>query len=130
MEHNNTLAKPLNLLRLEGIVWFLVSLYFYTYFQGTWSLFFSLILIPDLSLIGYLFGSKVGAICYNIMHVEIWPAILAIFSIFFGFPLLIQIAFIWFCHINFDRMLGLGLKYTDGFTHTHLGVISFKIKSE
>ena len=31
------------------------------------------------------------------------------------------LALIWLAHIGLDRLLGMGLKYSDRFTHTHLG---------
>ena len=33
-----------------------------------------------------------------------------------------QIAAIWVAHVGFDRALGYGLKYADGFGFTHLGL--------
>lgn len=38
-------------------------------------------------------------------------------------PLALSIAMIWLAHIGFDRALGYGLKYSDGFGFTHLGRI-------
>jgi hypothetical protein len=35
--------------------------------------------------------------------------------------LLMALALIWLAHIGLDRLLGMGLKYNDRFTHTHLG---------
>lgn len=120
-------SSPKGLLKVEGLVWFCVGLYAYYYLEASWSLFFITFLIPDLSLVGYIFGSRIGALCYNFMHTEVWPALLAGFSLIFGMPLLLSLALIWFCHINLDRMLGFGLKYSDAFKHTHLGTISVKL---
>jgi hypothetical protein len=36
---------------------------------------------------------------------------------------LTAVAIVWFAHIGLDRALGYGLKYADGFQHTHLGTI-------
>ena len=36
---------------------------------------------------------------------------------------ILSIAMIWLAHIGFDRALGHGLKYADGFGFTHLGRI-------
>ena len=38
-------------------------------------------------------------------------------------PLAVPLALIWINHIGVDRMLGYGLKYSDGFVYTHLGRI-------
>jgi hypothetical protein len=35
---------------------------------------------------------------------------------------LVPLALIWVNHIGVDRLLGYGLKYSDGFWWTHLGV--------
>jgi hypothetical protein len=40
-----------------------------------------------------------------------------------AWPLALSIAIIWLAHIGFDRALGYGLKYSDGFGFTHLGRI-------
>ena len=53
------------LLHLEGVAILLLSLYFYSYNQFSWLLFFVLLLAPDISMIGYLFNNKVGAVLYN-----------------------------------------------------------------
>ncbi len=38
-------------------------------------------------------------------------------------PLILSIAMIWLAHIGFDRALGYGLKYENGFGVTHMGRI-------
>lgn len=116
--------SPLSLLRLEGLVWFCLSLYLFHYFQGSWWVFAALFFVPDLSLVGHLLGPRVGAFFYNVFHVEICPVLLAGCSVLFSMPILLKLSLIWLCHINFDRMLGIGLKYSDEFKHTHLGMIS------
>jgi uncharacterized protein DUF4260 len=35
--------------------------------------------------------------------------------------LVMALALIWLAHIELDRLLGMGLKYNDRFTHTYLG---------
>lgn len=116
---------PIFLLRLEGLALFCLSLYLFYYSQGSWLLFAALFFVPDLSLGGYLLGPRIGAMFYNIFHAEIGPVLLAGSGLLAAVPILLQLALIWFCHINFDRALGIGLKYSDKFEHTHLGVIRF-----
>lgn len=41
-------------------------------------------------------------------------------------PALLCAATIWCAHIGFDRALGYGLKYAEGFGFTHLGRIGRK----
>ena len=125
MDRLNNKESPVFLLRLEAVSWFLLTLYLYHYFQGSWVQFLALFFVPDISLAGYLFGPKKGAFLYNALHSEIGPVLLAGCGLIFGLPALLAYALIWLCHIGFDRMLGIGLKYPDGFKHTHLGMISF-----
>ena len=51
------------------------------------------------------------------------PAVLAISSLLFHAPVVLPFALIWINHIGVDRLLGYGLKYSDGFGFTHLGRI-------
>jgi hypothetical protein len=62
---------------------------------------------------------------YNIIHTEIGPVILASSGLLTADHILLKLALIWFCHINFDRTLGIGLKCSDKFELTHLGVLRF-----
>lgn len=114
------IATPLFFLRLEGLAQLCFGLYLFHYFQGSWGMFAVLFFVPDVSLLGYLFGRKIGAVFYNLLHTEVGPVLLAGSSLWLIEPFLLQVALIWFCHINFDRMLGFGLKYFDAFKHTHL----------
>jgi hypothetical protein len=115
--------KPNVLLKLEGFAVFLLALALYWQQSFSWSLFWSTVLLPDLALFGYLVNAKVGARLYNIMHSKLLPSALAVVSIAMGNALFSALALIWFMHIGFDRMLGYGLKYPEGFKVTHLGAI-------
>jgi hypothetical protein len=115
--------KPITLLKLEGLAVFLLALAIFWQQSFSWSLFWSTVLLPDLALFGYLVNSKVGAQLYNITHSKLLPSTLAVVSILMGNSLLSALAIIWFVHIGFDRMLGYGLKYPEGFKVTHLGAI-------
>ena len=89
----------------------------------SWWLFAILILAPDLSIAGYLAGTRAGAIAYNTMHVTIGPLICGALGFLLPSFDLISIGLIWATHIGADRALGLGLKYGAGFAFTHLGRI-------
>ena len=119
-------GMPLFLLRLEGFVYFVAGLYLFGHCQKSWWMFAALFFAPDVGMLGYLLGPRVGAVCYNIVHVEIVPIVLGIGSLMVNNSFLFAFATIWFCHIGFDRMLGFGLKYTRGFGYTHLGVMRRK----
>ena len=118
------------LLKLEALALFAVALLLYAQSGANWKLFVALILVPDLSLVFYLFGSRAGAIAYNTMHSTVGAFALALVSQtglsiagFGSASMLFPIALIWFAHIGFDRALGYGLKYQAGFGFTHLGRI-------
>ena len=82
-----------------------------------------LFLAPDVSFAGYLAGPRVGAACYNMVHVYAFG--LASFGLgsWIGSPVLSALGALWLGHSGFDRMLGYGLKSADGFGFTHLGRI-------
>ena len=111
------------LLRLEWLAVLLASLIAYGWFGFSWLLFVVLILAPDLSMLGYLAGPRIGAIAYNIVHTLIAPAILAFAAWWLASPLLTALALILLAHIAADRLLGYGLKLPTGFKDTSLGRI-------
>lgn len=119
-----SLTRPAVLLRVEGAVLLALSVLFYSLGGMSWALFLLLALAPDLSMLGYLKGSRVGALSYNLGHTYLPPAILVAFGVLAGRPLYVSLGLIWFAHIGFDRMMGFGLKYPTGFGDTHLGRIS------
>jgi hypothetical protein len=111
---------PGALLRVEGGVLLATAALFYWVNGGSWVLFALLLLAPDVSMLGYLFGTKVGAATYNLAHTYALPAGLAVFGVIAGSPLAVSVALVWFAHIGMDRLVGYGLKYTSGFRDTHL----------
>ncbi len=111
-----------NWLRLENSLILLVALLGYHALQASWLMLAALILIPDLSMLGYLLSKRAGACIYNIAHSYAVPAVLVIWSQFAG-DLLLELAIIWIAHIAADRALGFGLKSTTGFRITHLGYV-------
>jgi len=108
-------------LRLEGLAGVALSAVFYARTGASWWLFAALWLTPDLSMLGYLGGPRLGARIYNAIHSYVTPATLAVSSLIFGAPSLLPYALIWMNHIAVDRLLGYGLKYPAGFQWTHLG---------
>ncbi len=82
-----------------------------------------LFLVVDLSALGYLVNSKVGAFTYNVGHSLIGPALLIAAYIATTNQAILFISLVWLFHILVDRALGYGLKHTEGFQHTHLGPI-------
>jgi len=111
------------LLRVEHAAMALAALVAFQLSDGNWWLFAALILVPDISMAGYLVNPRVGAWCYNAAHTWIAPVALWLVSVALEWPLLAQIAIILAAHIAIDRALGYGLKHESGFQDTHLGRI-------
>ena len=111
------------LLRLEWLAVLAASLVAYAMSGFSWWLFALLILAPDLSIAGYLAGSRVGALIYNAAHVTFGPIVLTVAGLLSGDLPVLGVAMIWLAHIGIDRALGYGLKYDKGFGFTHLGRI-------
>jgi hypothetical protein len=115
------LTDPIALQRLEGGVLVGLSLILYWKHAGSWLLYLALILAPDLFMLGYLRGPRLGAAFYNLGHTWLLPGLLAAFAVLGGGSLALSVALIWFGHIGIDRLLGYGLKLPSGFKDTHLG---------
>jgi Domain of unknown function (DUF4260) len=114
------LARPAAMLRVEGATMLVGSVLLYWMNGESWWLFALLLLAPDLSMLGYLAGPRVGAVAYNAFHSYPLPAALGIFGVLAGAPLAVSVALVWFAHIGMDRLMGYGLKYLMGFKDTHL----------
>lgn len=117
------LTRPALLLRLESLLVLSASVVCYrVMLHGSWWLFALLFLVPDLSLAGYAAKKhlRFAATVYNTAHNYSLPILLAAAS-WHGASLHgEQIAGIWIAHIAFDRFLGFGLKFPEGFKPTHL----------
>ena len=115
-------GAPALLLRLEGGVELGAAILAYALLGGGWMMFVVLLLAPDLSMLGYLAGNRVGAAIYNTAHTYLAPAALALLAWALHLPPWVTLAaLIWAAHIGMDRLLGYGLKYPEGFKATHLG---------
>ncbi|MEY9885975.1 DUF4260 domain-containing protein [Bradyrhizobium sp. USDA 329] len=111
------------LLRLEGLTLFAGMVTLYWAWDGSWLVFAVLFFAPDLSFLGYLADAKFGAMIYNAAHSYMAPVALLTLGFGLASPLTLSIALIWLAHIGIDRALGYGLKYSAGFSFTHLGQI-------
>lgn len=118
---------PRALLRLEGAVLLGLAILLYARLERSWWLFVLLVLAPDVGMLGYVRGTRVGAVAYNLFHTYLLPAVLAAIGVLAGNHLLIALSLIWFAHIGLDRALGYGLKFPEGFEHTHLGRIGRRV---
>ena len=114
--------------RIEGGVIAAITLMI-AFTAGTgwsWWLWPVLLLAPDLSILGYLAGPRIGAHVYNCAHIYALPLLLTVLGVALGSTALIAAGGLWLAHVGADRALGLGLKLPDGFRDTHLGRIGHK----
>lgn len=111
--------KPSLILHLEGAAVLIGAVWLYDLSGGNWWLFALLLFAPDLSWLGYLAGTRVGAFIYNLFHTYVLPLLLLGAGYLFKDVLLSQLALIWISHIGLDRLMGYGLKYTTAFKDTH-----------
>jgi hypothetical protein len=114
------LTRPSLLLRAEGGIILCASLLLYGQVGGNWLLFVLLVLAPDLSMLGYLAGVRLGSALYNLVHALVIPLLLIALSIFYEQFWLLPYGLIWTAHIGVDRLLGFGLKYPTRFHDTHI----------
>jgi Domain of unknown function (DUF4260) len=113
-----------NVLKLEELGLLLLFILSYQhFFPGSWGIFLALFFTPDLSFLAFLISKKAGAITYNIFHHKGLIAILIIVGFLLTNDWILKLGLIFMAHSCFDRVLGYGLKYFDGFDHTHLGWI-------
>lgn len=111
------------LLRIEGLVVFILAISYY-YINGfSWLLFFIFLLTPDVGMVGYSLNPKTGAIIYNLFHTYTFPLLLIILAIFMKQETILLIGLIWSAHIGMDRALGYGLKNPTSFKDTHLSAL-------
>jgi len=113
----------IGLLRFEGAALFAAAVAGYFAVDGSWLLFAVLILAPDLSMLGYMAGPRIGAIAYNVVHTTAGAIALLAVGYFAAWPTVVAIGLIWLAHIGIDRALGYGLKLPGDFRDTHLGRI-------
>ena len=112
-----------NLLKLEELFMFALSIFLFTKLDFAWWRYPTLILTPDLSMIGYLISPQVGAVTYNFIHHKALGISVFVIGVILANQPLQLAGLILFGHSSMDRILGYGLKHSDSFQHTHLGMI-------
>ncbi|MBK8580722.1 MAG: DUF4260 domain-containing protein [Flavobacteriales bacterium] len=117
-----------NLVRIEELIQFLACLAVLVIFcHVPWWTYILLLLGPDIGMFGYLVSPRLGAITYNLFHHK--GIALLVFMVGIALipegttDVLLILGTILYGHSSMDRMLGYGLKFSDGFQHTHLGWI-------
>lgn len=109
-----------NLIKLEDLGFFLLSLYFYHETGHSWWLYLVLILLPDIGMVGYAANTRTGAVIYNIFHHRGLSVFLVLSGWVFMEEYLALTGIILLSHASLDRIFGYGLKYRDDFKHTHM----------
>ena len=120
-QRSNT--KTVLLERVEGFALLVASVILYAQSGSSWWLFALLLLAPDIAMLGYLRGPRVGAIAYNLMHTITFPLTLGLIGLGLANTLLMALGLIWLAHIGMDRAVGYGFKLETGFADTTLGRI-------
>ena len=115
-----------NVLKLEEVAMFVLCIYALALLHVNWWVYLLVLIAPDISFIEYLGGNTIGAVCYNLLHHKG----IAIAFFLAGFILKDEwmeiTGVILFGHSSLDRTLGYGLKLSQGFKYTHLGIIGKK----
>lgn len=109
-----------HIIRLENGLAFAASFYFYIQLDFPLLWFFLLLLVPDITMLGYTLNKKIGAMVYNLGHSFTFPILLSMSYLYFSKDYLLMISIIWLAHIFMDRLFGFGLKYTNSFKKTHI----------
>ena len=114
------------LLRLEELALFILGIFMFGLLGYKWWLFPVLILVPDIGMVGFIWGNRAGALFYNVFHHKGLAILLYFLGIYLAMPAVQLAGVILFAHAAMDRIFGYGLKYDKGFKYTHLGVIGHK----
>ncbi len=112
------------LIKLEEAAMFVLALLMFEQ-QCTisWWWFWGCLLLPDLSMLGYLANARTGAYIYNFFHHKAVAIIIYLIGTYTANEIWVFIGIILFAHSSMDRVFGYGLKLVSGFQDTHLGRI-------
>ncbi len=111
------------IIKLEELGMFFFSIYLFSLLSFPWWVYPLFFFAPDLSMVGYIGGPRLGAISYNLIHHKAIALGLYVVGIFLYMPVISLIGILFLGHSSLDRVLGYGLKYGDSFNHTHIGTI-------
>ena len=98
--------------------------------QFSWWIWPLLFLSPDISMLGYLINPKIGGVICNLFHHKLGSLLILLVGYFIHNDITEFIGILLFAHSSFDRVMGYGLKYSDSFNYTHLGMIGKAAKIE
>lgn len=110
-------------LRAEGLATFAAGLAGFLFLGLPWWAFLLLLIVPDVSMVGYLRGPRVGAVLYNVAHDLATGIAIAGLGLAIGSVPVAAAGAILVAHSGMDRVAGYGLKLPSSFKDTHLGRI-------
>ncbi|HSL47315.1 MAG TPA: DUF4260 domain-containing protein [Anaerolineales bacterium] len=111
------------LVKLEELSLFGLALFLFSQLDYGWGTYALLFLAPDLSMIGYLTNTRLGAWTYNLIHHKGVSVALYISGFLLSVPWLMFAGTLLLGHSSLDRVFGYGLKHEDAFQNTHLGKV-------
>jgi hypothetical protein len=111
------------LIKAEEAAMLLLSIFLWAQLHYAWYWWLIWILAPDLSMLAYLGGNRIGAIGYNLVHHKGVAIVAYLLGWYLSDRMLEGAGMILFGHSCMDRAMGYGLKYFSGFSDTHLGKI-------
>jgi len=115
-----------NIIKLEEMGMLAICIAALYILKVDWWYYLLLTLAPDISMVGYVAGNKLGAFCYNLFHHKGIALLILALGLIFDKDIPVLTGIILFGHSSMDRMFGYGLKYEEGFKFTHLGSIGKK----
>ena len=118
--------KIKRILQLEELLLFILAIWAYQYLPYAWYWFLIMLLVPDVSLMGYLGGNDLGKNLYNLFHNRFLVVLIGLLGWKLDNSMLQFWAVVFFAHIALDRALGMGLKLNGGVHYTHMGPIGKK----
>jgi hypothetical protein len=98
------------LIKLEELALAVLSFYLFFTLDYAWWWFPLLFFVPDVSLAGYLFGPKAGAVIYNVVHHKALSILLYLAGSLTQSPALQLAGVMMFGHSSLDRVLGFELQ--------------------
>jgi hypothetical protein len=116
-------GTPRRWLRIEGMAVLVAGSGIYLAAGGPWLLLVPLLLIVDVSMVGYLAGPRVGATVYNLAHNQATGLLVLGAGVVWALSPLVLAGAVLVGHSGMDRLAGYGLKYPTAFGDTHLGRI-------
>jgi hypothetical protein len=110
-------------LRAEGLATFAAGFAGFLFLGLPWWAFVLLLIVPDVSMVGYLRGPRVGAVIYNLAHDVATGVAIGGVGLAVGIVPVAAAGAILVAHSGMDRLAGYGLKLPSSFQDTHLGRI-------